>query len=336
MSSLGLAAICPLAPVLGGQHGAGIAALKGSVFHALCAGEPDAIARLHSLPSDAIEEVESWRDAAGIYGPPNVHFEALGEKVVLEYSKAEKEIEVALDSDGVSCQPDAKDCVSVGHIDMAWVHEFRDGTRVAYIGDIKKSMWTSVGGPDTLQCHGYGFAYASKMGCDGHTCGLYIAEDGLWQWSANYIDHNSIEGHQLLDVVLRAAQNEGQPVMGPHCQNCYGRLHCPEYMLPPTEGELRALSVMCPGEISEPQALAALQLTLRGRDLFAAAYKTLKVYAERNGGIYDPDTGQRWRPIQCRGRESVNTAELRKVLGSEAERFVRRGAPYTQMKWSKK
>jgi len=336
MSSLGLAAICPLAPVLNEQHGSGISALKSSVFHALCAGDPSANTRLLALPADARQEVEHWRSAAGLYGPPDIHFKAMGETVVLEYRKAEKELEVALDGDGLSCSPDDPTCVSVGHLDMAWVHQFSDGTRVAYIGDIKKSQWTSVDGPETLQCHSYGMAYASQMACDGYTCGLYIAEDGVWNWSERYIELESVEAMKLLDVIIHAATNEGQPVMGPHCQNCYGRMHCPEYMLPPTEDQMSALSRMRPGEIDNAKALEALQLTLRGRDVFKAAYDNLKVFAERNGGIYDPESNKRWRPIQCRGRESVDLARLRSELGQEAEVFVRRGAPYNQMKWSKK
>ena len=329
MSSLGLAAICPQSPLLSATHGASIEALKGQTHHALCANDPKGARLLASLPESDRTEVLGWTK------PSPVSFKDRGETVVLDYDKAEHEIEVALDRHGMACKLDDPEVATVGHIDMAWVHEFRDKTRVAYIGDIKKTEWTTPDGPETLQCAAYGFAYASLMGCDGFVCGLYLASEGVWDWSGRYHDLNTTDSMRLLDVVLHAAANEGDAVFGTHCRNCWAKLHCPEFLLPAAlgESELRALTVNRPGTIQNNEALEALKFVMRCEPLLKQAKDTLKTFSERSGGIYDPETRKVWAATYCRGKESVDADLLREKLGPEAEKFFKRGNPYPRMSW---
>jgi hypothetical protein len=54
----------------------------------------------------------------------------------------------------------------------------------------------------------------------------------------------------------------------------------------------------------------------------------------RLGGIPD-GKGKAWRAQEQQGRESVAVGELRKQLGPEAEKFIKRGAPFSVARWVK-
>ncbi|MFA5053996.1 MAG: hypothetical protein WC565_08045, partial [Parcubacteria group bacterium] len=180
MSSLALANICPKSPLLSATYGASIEALKGQAFHAIQHKERTAQLILNSLPEDAREEVLSWKP------PPTLTFQERGDTVVLDYSQAKHEVLVCLSRIGTACAPTDPKLATEGHVDAFWIVQFQDGTRIAYVGDIKKSAFTSADGPDSLQLMAYGLAIALAERCHGFTTGLYIAEEGEWQWSQKY------------------------------------------------------------------------------------------------------------------------------------------------------
>ena len=259
MSALPLASKCAQSALLSAAHGSSVLALKGQAAHARFAGQQDRYRQLRAkLSSTEALEVDSWER------PRDLSFKARGETVCLNYEQADKELEVAIDEDGLYCSATSERALSVGHLDMAWVHQFKDGTRVAYIGDAKKSAWTAVDGPDTLQASAYGFAYASKMACQGFVSRLWIYEDSRWLWSTQYHELESTETMDLLEIVLAAAGNtDGEAITGPHCWNCYGRLHCPEYLLPAASarelGVIAGLSDELPGGVSDADALRLIE-----------------------------------------------------------------------------
>ena len=167
---------------------------------------------------------------------------------------------------------------------------------------------------------------------------MFLAEEGLWQWSNTVHDLDDDRTMTLLDTVLHAATNTGEPVFGSHCSNCWGRLHCPEFLLPAALGEteLGALAKTGPGELDGAGALKALLFYERVKSMLPRVKDTLEAFATRNGGIYDPDAKKYWAPVQSHGRESCNVARLRDGLGQEAEKYISQGAPYNQMRWVKK
>jgi hypothetical protein len=335
MSSLSVAQFCPAGPKYSEERGNTILSVKGSAFHAVCAGAREKDRLLAQLPSDDREEVLSWQR------PTDVVFKERNEHVCLVYAEADKELAVGLTEYGGYVPHGDPRSVSDGHLDMAWVHEFRDRTRVAYIGDIKKNRWTTPDGPDTLQCAGYGFAYAAKMGCSEFCRGLYIAEDGLWQWSGERVVVDSTEGYELLDRVIRAATNtDGPACTGAHCWNCWGRLQCPEWLLPAAVGEhtpeFRAISKADPGTMTNDSTLKLLQWKKAAEQLIKHADGAIKAYVGRNGPVYDPATGKHYCLTKQQGRESVLVARVREAFGKEAEKVIIRGPPRPVARWLKR
>jgi hypothetical protein len=185
----------------------------GRVFHATCADPKGDY--LTELTTEEAKTVCQWRKPVDA---------PLDNGIVLKYEDAEKEIEVCLDEYG-DYTDDPEKALVIGHLDMAWV---LDGT--AYIGDIKKSEWTTEG-PETLQLHSYGMAYAQKHDCDNYVLGIWAAIEGRWTWSNQLFDL-TLGAASTWAKIARAASNEGEAVTGPHCRSCYARLHCPEHCLP--------------------------------------------------------------------------------------------------------
>jgi hypothetical protein len=335
MSQLGNALYCPQSAKYSEERGDTILSRIGSAFHARCAGGEDAPGLLAGLPDDDRDAVLSWQP------PTDVVFVDKGEHVCLVYKESEKEIAVGLTELGLFCPEASPKALSIGHVDMVWVHEFKDGTRIAYIGDIKKTRWTTQDGPDTLQCAGYGFACASKYGCHGFCRGLYIADEGRWQWSEHCIMLDSSEGMALLETVLRAAANtEGPACTGAHCWNCWGRLQCPEHLLPAAVGEqsevFAAISKADPGTLDNDKALKLLQWSDAADKLAKVAKEAAKAFAARNGSIYDPTTGKHYCMVTYDGRESVSVARVRERFGEQAEEVIKRSKPFLSPKWLKR
>jgi hypothetical protein len=319
MSSLPISKHCGLAPTLYGQFGSGRPAAMSSAFHAHVAGDHSLILR---LTDEEREELADWR------APTNV---ILADGTTLIYADAEKELEVCLSPMGWACTAD--EAISVGHLDFAWTVGDESGHPLAYVADIKKSRWTTVDGPESLQLHAYGLAYAQLRGCVGYCTGIYIPTEGEWIWSKRLIEIGSDEHAAIWSELLAAATHESDVgSTGPHCSNCYARLHCPEWTLPAVLAPT-ILGPLAAGQVPDPARAADLVRQLIAAEaLYAKAKTNLKEWVRR-GQLQVIDGDKQWAPVKMTGRVGVDREKLERELGGEAERFLTKGNDYLQFRW---
>jgi hypothetical protein len=319
MSALPIAQYCGQAPRLSKVMGAGRAAATSRAFHAMCANEPDAANLFARLSTQEQKNTLSWKKPSTI---------VLGEGVSLDYESADKETEVCLAEDGRVCSPDDPDCMTVGHIDMAWVRVV-NGERVAFIGDIKKTAWTTTDGPDSLQLIAYAFAFAAMHDCVSFVCGIWNATDGEWTWGATYSLY-SLEAGEMWQRVVAAALNESEEYCsGPHCQGCYQRLGCPAHAIRGLEGtELAALST----GITKDNALDLLLKLKAAEQLVEKAMDTMKAWVRENGGISD-GKGKVYKPIRIAGRVSIDQEAMKR--DGVLEKYQKRGEGGEQYRFVK-
>lgn len=353
-SVLPVAQFCPMSAILAEQHGAGRAAAVSTVFHATASGAPHAKALFAALTPAEQTDLATWQKPTDVI---------IGDGIVLDYELADKELGVGLDSMGYYCDPNSGEALTAGTLDFAWVTpvpssntvfckgcmplagtDGEDGpttvceghvqmSKVAYVGDIKKSLWTSEG-PESLQLQAYALAYAQLRECDGYVAGLWIPTEGEWLWSEEIVWLGSPEAEKILARVLAAAANRGtEASFGGHCTSCYGRLHCKEWSQPleTAESYITGLSI---GQMPRPDE-AATQI-LRLQALMETA-KRAKENAEewvRRGflEVVDAGTGKVWREVMASGKVSVDTDRVK----AERPDLVKKGAPYSMgFRWLK-
>jgi hypothetical protein len=220
--------------------------------------------------------------------------------------------------------------VTCGTLDFAWVH---DG--VAFVGDMKKSAWT-VSGPDSLQLLAYGYAWAKKHGCRAFCVGLWIIEDAEWRWSDKVYGLDDFESLDLWARIMYAALNVGTEAnYGDHCDNCYGRLHCPEFTAPAALADT-VLGPVVVGEAMQAEdpakLLALLEYCERAQGMIEKVKEEARERARRGVPIRRP--GQVLKFTRCKGRETLNKAKLFAAIPS-ATVFLERGDDYDRMTWVK-
>lgn len=328
MSSLPIAQYCGLAPKLYAEHGAGRAAAMSTAFHALCAGNESPML---SLTAAEREELSEWKKPADVIVD--------GTPLPLHYDDANLELEVALSHGGYPCQ--ASSAMVVGHLDMGWIRPMGGNRTIAFVGDIKKSRWTTVDGPETLQLHAYGLAYAQEAECDGWTTGIWLPIDGEWIWSERVIMLGSEEHAEIWAKILWACDSEDlarqSASTGPHCDNCYARLHCPEFTLPAVLSTTE-LGPVAAGMVPSPEQAAKMLRWISALDgdngLLAKAKGQLKQWVGR-GELVVEDGDKVWGAVQMPGRKSLNRKKLEASVG-DLSAFETVGAPYDQFRWLKR
>lgn len=309
---------CGLSPVISEAHGAGRAAHMSSAFHAMCAQAPDAKEKMARLTPKELQTIGTWKVPTDV--------EAAGR--TLRYQDAEKEQPVGLTLTGEWA--DEGEVVTCGTLDFAWVV---DG--VAYVADIKKSAWT-VSGPDTLQLLTYGYAWAKKHGCTAFVTGIFIAESGEWMWDDKVRGLDDFESLDLWSRIVYAATNRsdtGSP--GDHCRSCYGRLHCPEWVLPAAAANTVLAPVTEGGlESCTPEKLSELVLYCQKVKATIDKVEEHAKEMSRRGMPVSDGKGKVWKATQCKGRESLNQTKLL-LDHPEMAKYYERGQPYSMFRWGK-
>jgi hypothetical protein len=327
VSLLPISQYCGKAGELSEKYGAGRPAAMGSAFHALVARAPDAQVKLARLTDRERAEVLLWQPPATV---------VINEGRTLDYAEALKEFEVSIeahDPDPIRVLAEDRP-VTVGHVDMAWVKQVGD-LKVAFVGDIKKTIWTTEDGPESLQLHGYGWGTARKFGCDAYCTGLWCATEGEWLWSKDWIVLDSDRGRATWDRIYHAATNVGEASTGGHCNGCYARLHCPEHLLPTALSQTFLAPVAEGGDLSTVDHAFVLKLQALEKTIDAAK-KLVQAAIERGElQVRDPDSGKVYGPVKMPGREGLNKEKLLADLGDKASEYVTKGAPYSQFRWKR-
>jgi hypothetical protein len=275
------------------------------------------------LSASEREEVESWTIPTDI---------TLDDGHVLKYEDAVKEREVMFDKHGRSTQ-NLPDAVSVGHADLYWVvdHlalpkegqsvEEAEPCRVLYLGDLKKTAFSSADGLSSLQLIGYAMSLASEHNCDGFAIGIWNITEAEWDWSGEFYDFSDgekMEGiaHRL---VAAATNTDGEYATGPHCGNCYSRRHCQEYLLPVMDPFSVFGPLHDPGGITAENATEILDAALRTRILAEIAIESCKAYVKVAGAI-PMGEGKEWREtISPGGKRKLNAKALTNYFTSREE-----------------
>lgn len=325
MSSLPIAQFCGRAS----DHdtGSGRAAAMSTAWHARCAGKPEADRLFALLTPEEQEKVKSWKT------PSDVEVDTPLMAATLRYLEAHREITVCLDKDGCCPTDKAAVWISLGHCDFYWIVERTDGVRIAYVGDLKKSEFTTEDGPYSLQLAAYGFAVAAANSCDMFARGIWAAEEGRWTWEDSFVDLESTEAFQLWERVKAAILNVGGEYQtGPHCRNCYSRLKCPAHLIPP-EAATGSIELLANADLATPEKVAELVLLCqRAKDTADKGLEFAKAWADRNGPVRL--NGKEWRKSIRDGRESLDREALFKEM-PEAAKFMKQGKPYAEFRWVK-
>lgn len=325
MSALPIVRFCSKAREL--SVGSGRAAAMGTAFHAYCSSDPKADDLLARLSDEERAEVLSWERPADI---------VVGD-VMLRYDDAAHEAAVAFTAKGQPCEHGSPEALTEGHLDMAW-EVVVNGKKVAYIGDIKKTRFTTTDGPDSLQTTAYGFAWALKHGCDAFCAGIWMATEAEWHWGdLVYLD--SDKAAELWEQIVAAATNkDGQYATGSHCRGCYERLRCPAHLVAP--GDISQALSLLQGPLSESDEGRVRDLLLQAQaaeDAIKVVKATAQEYATRFG-LRDPETGKVYKPVHVKGRESFDGKALKKDAEVDpalvpALKYFKRGASYEQWRW---
>jgi hypothetical protein len=306
-SSLDIARFCGLAPTLGAKYGAGRSAAMSSAFHAHAAKTPEAPRLLARLTP------EERTDVLARALPGDLTLPSVG---TLRYQDASKELAVAL------VGLPGKDPI-IGTCDMAW--QVDDGI---VVGDIKATRFSSAHPNESLQMAAYGFALTQKAGASWYIPAHWIVDDGRWLIGER-VDVDSIDGAARLEDVVFAAEHTatvGSP--GPHCQECYERSHCPEYLMPP---ELAATSLAKFTEAGAIYSYDDVQTIARLEKTLEVAKRQLKDSARQSGGIPGPD-GKIWKPVTMPGRQS---ADLKALQAAGMTEYIKQGESFEQFRWVK-
>jgi len=318
MSSLPILQYCGRAADF--DDGSGRAAAMSTAFHAWCAGKPEARMLLDALTEEEREEVLTYLKPEPL--------EVMGFE--LSYEDADTEFPVGLTA---KCEfPDLDDTVEfTGHPDMGWVIAHK-GRKVAVIGDIKRSRWTTPDGPASLQLQAYGLAWAMENDCDGWVTAIWAAIEG--GWTVGDVVWLNTEAHHMVVSKMRSTLLPGRGFStGSHCSTCYARTRCPAHMV--RIDEVDVIAGVLKTELDNDSAVEALIQYYRMVDTAKKLKEHLEAFSKENDGIYD-GFGKVWKPVQVQGRESVLSAKaLREQLGEAAEHLITRGKPFYQYRWVK-
>ena len=326
MSSLPILQHCGQAQIMSARGAGSTNSAIGTAFHAVCAGAENAAELVARLSDEAQAEL------AALIAPQPVLIADGANGKVLDYKDAQKEVAVGLTQEGSYAPNGSDESILDGTCDLYWVLEV--GTkRIVYVADIKKSSYAAPDGARTLQAIGYAVAICSKEEADGYATGIWDATEGRWEWTP-YVDAWSEEAEKNLDRVVAAARNYGGEFnVGTHCSSCYGRSHCPQYLLPCELAETSLAPFTEPGAITHENALEALLVAKRALDTAKRVEDLVKAYARSAGGLQDHARGKVWLPVRTKGKTSLDRRSLERDQPDLIEKYTIFGADYEQWKW---
>lgn len=262
--------------------------------------------------------------------------------------------------------PDAQDCVRwlLAHVDVV---EFQrpvelwgqDGklittgtpdlvaedqwTRDLVIIDLKKReqvTWGKVPLPDdNLQLHAYALAHALRDGYQRYRTCLLTFGGGTAEalWSKTYTE---VEWRPFLDrirgISLAPAPVEGKDPpgrAGPHCTDCYARIHCPHWALPAHAGPSALQPFTEAGGLTQDNIERAYLAVKAVKEMVGRAEERLRAYR----GVHGPGSvvvGEKaWEPVQVQGRK---TADIEALERDGLSGYVRQGRPFEQWRLVKR
>lgn len=294
MSSLPIAEYCGHSPRLGQEHAAGMSALQSSCYHAKMAGK-EWMPLYNSLPDKLQAELDDWP-------VPDFYADKSPLDELCLGKPSHMEIELGLDRNLDYANHDSSAGITWGTADMVWDPVPYNGKNIAIVGDAKRTRFTTLayGGVNTLQLDAYGWAWAQLSGAHGYMAGIYILDEGRWQWRKEPVLLASMEGADIAGRIIHAAANE-ETVTGGHCNGCWESQFCNEYMLPAMEAmsaeypeTLEGLHALENG-ITHETAPDVLRLIDVAKNLIKIGVPRIKAFVAENGSVCSGS--KEWRPI---------------------------------------
>lgn len=329
-SRLNEAAHCGLAASIDDKE-TNAAALMGDAFHA-------AVAARFRPTDKAFQEARAI--AIGqLGGEHEAEVTEMVARLAAEWSPPEDarfEIAIGLSRMGLATPYEDTSAITRGTADCVWegddevmVLDFKSGARAAWNVPIPR---------DNLQLAAYGLAFADALNKPKMRLGLYLAAEGKWLW--DLLDLDSREATELWARVRAAAlRDPDEAVTGPHCTECWVRLHCRAHLVPAisTFERTLALGPLANGNtpIEPRRLLRMIQACKAMEDLADAGKDWLKAYVKQHGPIVVE--GKQWGPVEQKGRESTSVKAL-KDSGlydrAVAVGAVKQGAPTLTHRWT--
>lgn len=240
-----------------------------------------------------------------------------------------EEPELALDSEGRAVRFGSEGAVAQGHPDHVWLYG-----GVACVVDMKPD--TERYHPLMLQNCAAGFALANLYGATHMRLGIWGYRDGKLKWNdGGPIALDSPQAAELWRRVLFAATRDREAITGPHCADCYQRLHCEHRLLPAAVGAANGeLATMAEGghELWSPERAIKAYVTLKAlRDIEKNASETLENYLVQQGGRV-AHGGQELVITDVAGR---NYADTQALLRDGLTRYVRKTKPGKRLTFRK-
>lgn len=325
MSALPVLQYCGQAQILGESSGAGRMAALGTAFHAVCSSHPDKDALLARLSDRERAEVDELIKPAPF----------TWEGIELGYESACRERQIALDVNGLPCEYGSDEAFVQGTADLQFFVDLK-GKRTVIIVDIKKTSFAAPDGPLSLQLLGYAVAFARHFNADGYVTGIWDATSGEYSWS-DWFDIWGEAASQHWERIVAAVKNHGgEYSLGTHCQGCYSRGKCPQYLLPLDMAETSLAALTTEDGLDDAKAVEALMLAERTIKTAEAVKERVKMYALENGKIVDEARGKVYRPIRIKGRATLDRKRFEAENPELAMRYTAYGSEYNQFRWVNK
>lgn len=186
---------------------------------------------------------------------------------------------------------------------------------------------------DNLQLHAYAIGEAQRRGYPKYRTALLLFGEGDVEalWSKEY---TRVEWLPILAEIENICAQEilghdSPPTgkAGPHCTDCYSRLHCPHWALV-AQGVDSALEPLSrPAEIT-PEVAGRAYLALKAHeDRIKRAKEILKGYrlVRGEGSVVVGD--KQWGPTQQPGHRTADVAALER---DGLSKYIKKGQPYEQ------
>lgn len=209
-------------------------------------------------------------------------------------------------------------------------------TRDLVIVDLKKReqvQWGKVPDPDNnLQLHAYAIAHALRDGYERYRVCLLTFGDGRAEalWSGTY---TSVEWRPFLErikaICLRPHGTSGEDPpgrAGPHCTDCYPRIHCPHWALPAHQGP-SALAPFMEGGLTKANVERAYLAAKAVKEMGERALELVQAFRLLHGPGSVMVGDKSWEPVQTSGRKTADVAALER---DGLDRYVKQGQPYQQ------
>lgn len=238
------------------------------------------------------------------------------------------------------CDPKTGALVTRGTPDIVEIQ----GDCVRVVDLKKREQWYAgrLTEPDqNLQLHAYGMAWAIRSGATSYALSMCLFGDGdaSMLWSKVHQMANSSE---MLDRIRRINERSGDitavgrprplPNAGPHCLQCYQRIHCPAWLLPAHEGETALTPLTSKGELTKDNAGRALCAVMALEEAASRAREVLKGFVLAEGPIV---VGEReWGPVMMPGRKSGPSVGDLEAAG--LVHLIKEGRPFEQWRLQKK